>query len=142
MPIQWNSSYSIGDADIDSDHQELFRLANSLITAKSRKDQTVCAMALYRYTHYHFKREERLMKMLNYPERHDHFGQHEVLIARLNAIAELIAEGTMDADAIKEFMNFWLLTHIKMSDTKLASHIEKQAALVPRSSVPPLNFGV
>ena len=136
MSIEWKSSYAIGVAEIDAEHRELFRIANSLLTAKTCTEQTTCAMGLYQYTNFHFKHEEQLMRRIDYPGYDEHYAQHEDLISRLNVIAQHIAIGTLDAFNLDKFMTHWLLTHIRLSDTKLASHIAKQAAPVSKTVLP------
>ena len=129
MPIQWNLKYAVGDAQIDSEHMELFRLANRLVAATTRQEQAECASGFYAYTRKHFKHEEDLMFMLNYHEMQDHIAQHADLIERLDTVTASIARGSLKIADVIEFVNYWLLKHIKEFDTKLAVLIKNQFEL-------------
>lgn len=123
MSLQWNDRYKIGDEEIDAQHQQLFRLVNTVLAAKDKETLTACAMALFQYTREHFAHEEQLMKRLQYPAMAGHLAQHESLITRLSEVAARIANGTLDHRVLEAFLSDWLLNHIATSDVKLAAYI-------------------
>jgi len=123
MSLQWNDGYKIGDEDIDAQHQQLFKLVNTVLAAKDKGTLTNCAMALFQYTREHFAHEEQLMKRLQYPAMTAHKAQHESLISRLSEVAARIANNTLDHQVLEAFLSDWLLNHIATSDVKLAAYI-------------------
>ena len=124
MPIEWKTEYAVGDAEIDAEHQELFRLASRLITASGRVEQANCASGFYAYTRKHFKHEEDLMRRLDYPEMEQHLEQHADLLERLDGVTACIASGKLQTEEVIAFTNNWLLTHIRLCDTRLAAVIK------------------
>lgn len=127
MSLHWNDGYKIGDEDIDAQHQQLFKLVNTVLEAKGKEALTLCAMNLFQYTRKHFAHEEQLMKRLEYPAMASHQAQHEGLISRLSEVAARIANGTLDHQVLETFLSDWLLNHIATSDIKLAAYIHTHA---------------
>jgi hypothetical protein len=58
MQIEWKDSFKLGDAEIDTQHQQLFALANEFLQASGKAELTLCAIQLYKYTREHFEVEE------------------------------------------------------------------------------------
>lgn len=123
MGIQWQEAYKIGNADVDAQHQGIFELAEVFFEADSQAEKTACAMRLYQYTREHFAFEEKLMRSIAYPALAEHVQQHNVLIGRLNAIAQRIGGGNLSAKDLELFLSDWLLGHIRVLDTKLAAFV-------------------
>lgn len=123
MSIEWKDSYKIGDAEIDAQHEELFRLVNRFLAAQDKAALTLCAMQLFKYTREHFAHEEKLMQELNYPEFKMHVAWHNALISRLNKVSEMIANDTLDKAELQVFITDWALYHIPREDAKLAAYI-------------------
>jgi hemerythrin len=119
MPIEWKDGYKIGDADVDTQHEELFRRAANAVVADSLEGQKSWAQSLYEYTKIHFAHEEELMERISYHDLVKHKSQHRGLISMLNKVASEIDEGRSNKAALEDFMNYWLLTHIATFDTKL-----------------------
>lgn len=124
MSLEWKDNYKIGHAEIDAEHQHLFKLVNTVLAAKDKVTLTGCAMALFQYTREHFAHEEQLMKRLNYPAMAAHQTQHDDLISRLSEVSARIANETLDHAVREVFLSDWLLNHIATSDVKLAAYIQ------------------
>lgn len=123
--FSWKDEYSIGDAMIDSQHRHLFNLANKLVDSKDQAEATNNAMKLFRYVREHFSDEEAVMRKTGYPAVHEHVLLHEDLITRLSIISSDICQDQWSMDALKEFMNQWLLVHIVKEDTKIGRYVAK-----------------
>ncbi len=79
----WQAAYLTGHPEIDREHQELFRLVNTL-HAGMQKDQDRLALKhmledLAAHTDAHFQQEELLMKRWDYPRYERHKQSHEGL---------------------------------------------------------------
>lgn len=120
----WDAAYEVGDEDIDAQHRKLFELANALLAAEGQVELTGCAMLLFQYVRVHFKHEEAVMRRVNYPDQRRHVALHMGLADRLNTVSRSIANGEWRADALRKFMNDWLLVHICTEDTRLAAFIK------------------
>lgn len=124
MTILWEERYKVGNSEIDVQHQELFVLINEFLAANGKSPLIACAMRLFKYTREHFAFEEALMKEIGYPAISHHVEQHNILISRLNTIAEDVASDTLDKVNLTSFLSSWLLDHIGKSDAKLSAYIK------------------
>ena len=125
MRIEWKDSFKVGNADIDSQHEQWFEEINQFLEATQKEDLILCEMQMYRYTRVHFAHEESLMKRIGYPDLQSHVDQHNKLVAKLNEIAVQIADDTLDLQVWKTFLSGWLMEHIGTTDAKLADYVRK-----------------
>ena len=123
--FSWKEEYGIGDLLIDKQHQYLFSLANKLVESKGQAEVTNNAMKLFRYVREHFSDEEAVMRKAGYPAYAEHVAMHEALITQLSVISSEICKDQWSMEALKEFMNQWLLGHIVEEDAKLGRYIAK-----------------
>lgn len=128
MTIIWKDDYLIGDAEVDAQHQHLFKLANQFLAASDKATLTLCAMQLYQHTRAHFTHEENLMRQVNFPECQAHIDWHNHMISRLNSISQSIADDTLNKQDLEILMTDWALRHIPHDDARLATHIAGDGA--------------
>lgn len=128
MGFIWRDSYSIGNASIDAEHKQLFKLADAFFNADDHLKKTDCAIRLFKYTREHFEHEEQLMRDMGYPEFLAHAQQHTQLISRLNEVAEKIANDTLSSAELKTFLTAWLVGHIVTFDTRLSVYARQADA--------------
>ncbi len=131
MGFIWRDSYSIGNASIDAEHQQLFKLADAFFNADDQQKKTECAIRLFKYTREHFDHEEQLMRDMGYPEFPAHAQQHTQLISRLNEVSEKIANNTLSHSELKAFLTAWLVGHIVTFDTRLSAYVRQADASKP-----------
>ena len=126
----WNAKYSIGNAQIDAEHQKLIELANNISTFSSNGEPLPrikgAIVALYDYVKTHFQHEEEYMVRLGYPQYEEHKKLHEAIIAEMNTIMK--HSGNLDALVykFKRLMNTWVLEHILTEDSRIATGIKPQ----------------
>ena len=133
MAIEWKESYKIGDAEIDVQHEELFRLINRFLEARDKPSMTLCAMQLFKYTREHFAHEEKLMRELDYPEFKAHIAWHDVLIDRLNQLSSHIANDTLQLAELEAFLSDWALHHISREDARLVAYVANSKTTSPHA---------
>jgi hemerythrin-like metal-binding protein len=72
MRLRWHSSYEIGHAEIDAQHEGWFitisDVLESIDTAQFKEFEAV----MLEYTSRHFQHEERLMREIDYPDMANH----------------------------------------------------------------------
>jgi hemerythrin len=120
----WNAKYSIGNAQIDAEHQGLIELANDIATfashgekvARVRKD----ILALYEHMRVHFQHENEYMLQLGYPRYEEHKKQHEEILTAMNAIIK--HSDNLDALVykLKQLMHAWVRGHVLAQDPRIA----------------------
>lgn len=132
--IVWQDTYSIGDATIDQQHQQMFDIATTLLQASDKAALVDAAMNLYRYMREHFRDEEELMRRIAYPEYRQHVEMHNWLIDRMNAVSADIGAGRWRAETLRNLMDEWVVGHILDRDTQLLAYVQSQA---PGSTILP-----
>ncbi|MFT5171791.1 MAG: hemerythrin-like metal-binding protein [Candidatus Marinamargulisbacteria bacterium] len=80
MVMKWSSNLSVGNEEIDNQHQELFQLVSMLDHAINTHNPTELESIisfLENYVVTHFAEEELLMTTNDYPEYDHHKSEHE-----------------------------------------------------------------
>ncbi|MDR0424020.1 MAG: bacteriohemerythrin [Clostridiales Family XIII bacterium] len=128
----WSHELETGNAEIDAQHKELFRLTSDLVDAcVNDHSPEVLGKALEflaSYTVRHFEDEERLQLEYGFPDYERHKKIHDDF---KTTVGELIAEykevGSTDdlIHKVHSVIIHWLVQHIKGEDSKIAIHIRK-----------------
>lgn len=141
MALQWTSTLSVGVAEIDTQHQELFRRVDRLLDSMLRNDRTEAARLLDFLSEYvvvHFSDEEALMEGTAYPDLQRHTLDHRRFRATLQEIAAAFAERGPTASLVlrlEQEVVGWLKDHVYFTDVALGrfvlAHRASAAARVP-----------
>ncbi|MDR1732761.1 MAG: hemerythrin family protein [Synergistaceae bacterium] len=131
------STMETGNAQIDEQHRELFRLVSDLVDACRWEDDAemldealdflaVCSAR-------HFASEEALQKKFDYPDLPRHKKLHDNFRRALDELRAKYA--TTNAISLKELSEQvhaiaarWLGGHIAREDAKVAAHIRRKLA--------------
>ncbi len=127
--MEWSSEYSVGDFDLDQQHQKLFKLVNRLNEAMQLGQghsmlEKVLA-ELVDYTGKHFQAEEKAMERAGYPDLDQHRETHRKLVQKVSQMVERFQKG--ETGLTLEIMNFleqWLKQHILGADKKYAPYLQ------------------
>lgn len=132
MPcIDWESSFSVNNDEIDKQHKTWIGIFNNLhnaLTGDGEEDLEVVAkeslQAMLDYTKYHFKYEEGYMRKIGYPDRVKHMRMHkdfDVLVYQCNRDS-LVSKPVLNTKIIK-MIRTWILDHILVEDKKYVPYI-------------------
>src|SRR5512143_2138732 len=115
--FEWKDSYSIHVAEIDGQHQALFRLAGELHAAMmTGQGKTALARVLDRlidYTRVHFAHEESLMRQHQFPQLEAHKAEHDSFTAEVMRFqGEFLSERAAMSVQVMQFLKNWLEKHI------------------------------
>lgn len=131
MGIEWRDSLAIGVEEIDSQHKELIRRFNSLLTAceagKGIDELKKLLTFLDDYVVEHFTNEEKLQRKYNYPSYASHKMEHDSFVARIKAVQEEIKSEGVAIHNVIETNNMllkWLLNHISKVDIELGKFLK------------------
>ena len=123
--FKWKEDFSVNIESVDEQHQELFKIGNSLYDIVSIKDgidrYDEILNELYKmrdYAIYHFDYEEKLMKENGYPKFNEHKRQHDAFIAKVKSIDDEEIDKRqkkMGMDLIIFIAN-WIENHILKTD--------------------------
>lgn len=129
--FQWNDSYSVKVAALDSQHRKLFDLINELHQAmKARRGRDVAGAVLCRlidYTVYHFSAEEKLMEQHRFPELATHRAEHKALTDKVLAFKKDFDANTgLLTVELMNFLQQWLVNHIQRVDQRYSAFLNAQ----------------
>lgn len=122
--LQWDESYSVGDAGLDEQHKGLIRLINRLDGGAS---VPVVLDELQVYVDEHFRDEERRLEAAGYPELAAHKLQHAAFEEWLEASRQACRSGEVVGllrDSISTYLKTWLVNHILFSDKAYSAYLD------------------
>ncbi len=120
--FEWNEEYSVGNLEIDHQHQHLFYLINEFYESiKAGISDTELARSFREVvedTRIHFDMEETLMRNNDYPGYNAHKAMHQELLKKIEVFDTRIQAGDKDvaADLLPFLIGDWLLHHIGSMD--------------------------
>lgn len=128
--VRWDDSLLIGIDAIDAHHRFLVDLLNDLhdVISLRRGSREVGRVlrALEKYTHVHFRAEERMMEHYGYAGLDRQHHQHQRFEKKLRLFYEELHENPLTAPYdMLTFLREWLVHHIRYEDAQLRSLIPK-----------------
>lgn len=135
----WADDMSVGNPQLDHDHQKLVELVNELHTATcSGEGRGVVGEVLQRlvtYTKEHFQREEHYMEQVQYAKTIEHKRQHQTLLKKVQELQARHEAGhvTVAAQA-SSLLRDWLSVHIRREDKQLAAVMKTKVMKTARSA--------
>ncbi len=133
MTIQWTNALSIGIAEIDAQHEELFRRAGRLLEAMgpgASRDVRPLIDALQTFAVEHFCVEEAFMRDAHFPGYLRHKAEHDRFIEDLHALArehEAHGPGAFASMRAAGWLSDWLREHVSGTDAEMGRFLAKRA---------------
>lgn len=127
--FDWDDAYSVGILSIDRQHKVLIDYINRLgeemaKTAPDRNMLMYILNGLVGYTNSHFKYEEMLFDLHEYPDTEQHKRTHMKLFDRVAAFkARFEAGDPAVGEELLEFLKDWLNNHILKEDMAYSPHL-------------------
>lgn len=129
--FEWSDAYSVGVQEIDEQHKELVALLNQLHVAIQEHHGSEASRRilddLADYTKTHFKLEESLMRVSNYPDFELHKQNHEDLIGQVHDLQLKLdaGQGAITFELL-HFLKVWLTRHINEADKRFGEYFMHQ----------------
>lgn len=129
--IRWTPDLTVHTDAIDTQHKELFKRLNDLLSAviqgRGREEIRGFIGFLTEYTEFHFREEERWMARYQYPGMNGHKEIHErfkadVAVAAQNALREGVS--SVVVIQVIEDLGDWVRDHIKRMDVELGKFLK------------------
>jgi hemerythrin-like metal-binding protein len=129
----WDDIYSVGNPQIDAQHQRLFDIANrfhaAYVQRAGRERLAWIFGELLDYTATHFADEEALMRRYNYPDYVQHKAGHDKLVGLVSYYRQQLENGAADIEArVMQFIQTWLNGHILGTDRNYKAWLQPAAA--------------
>jgi len=133
MELSWDPALATGIAEVDRQHQEIFRRAEALVLAigrgSSRDEVGATLRFLEEHVETHFRDEEALMRKVGFPLLETHQREHQ---AFFREVAEFSSEHRRDGASpslilrVAGRIGSWLKDHIGDADRRLAEFVRAQ----------------
>jgi hemerythrin len=133
MQLHLSTALLVGVAEIDRQHEELFRRQNGLRASLSETGQSEVTRAmtyLQSYAAHHFGTEEAWMLRTRYPGYDVHRSEHQTFLEAIGGCRDrliAIRQSPDDLLAMERQIAGWLVRHITTSDQPLGLFLRKLA---------------
>jgi hemerythrin-like metal-binding domain len=128
--MQWTPDLAVGAEEIDSQHQELFRMAEQLFDVSNTSRSPGFCEELLRflsdYAKKHFADEEAYMESIRYPGLQEQQREHADFISRLVMLKDDFEQSGRSVNVIlktNQFVLGWLRDHIIRNDKKIGEYV-------------------
>lgn len=134
--LRWKEAFNTGNAELDREHQALFKHANTLLdTVALRRQQPLVFEAAYNAlladTAAHFAHEEALLRSLGFANLTHHAQQHQELLTRARTLHQQLQEAsdeTLAEGKLIRFLVFELVAgHLLKTDREFSGLFAKPA---------------
>jgi hemerythrin len=128
----WRDTYDVGIEAIDSQHKQLFSLANRVAEATDEKEITHLLMLFYKHIRKHFTAEEEFMRQIEYSEYPNHVQCHNEMLDSLIELSDKVQSRICRPLDIENFVDHWVMEHILTEDLKLVHALQNQTFPDPK----------
>jgi hemerythrin-like metal-binding protein len=130
MPYEWTPEYSMGDEQLDQQHQQLFRILNrlesALLEGTGREAIGGIIDELYQFSSGHFGLEERKVRDCACPEYPQQVRDHQRFATKIEEFRAALAGGrTLLPAEVLMFAEQWIESHLKVCDVKCRRYLER-----------------
>lgn len=126
--LSWHARYTLGNAEIDTQHRKLFELVNhfdEVIKMGMTEELSRILDDILTYTLGHFRFEEELMAKVGFPQLSSHQKVHIELIRQAQDMqAKMKRGGHVSARAVARFLSDWLTNHIIREDMEYRPYLK------------------
>lgn len=128
--LSWHDRYSMGHAEIDTQHRKLFELVNhfdDVVKLSLPEEPTRVLDDLIAATRAHFEFEERLIEAAGFPQAASHKKVHAELISQIQDMQRKMKRGGhLSSTAIARFLADWLTNHIIREDREYKPYLKTE----------------
>ena len=123
-PIEWQSRFETGIAEVDFEHKNLIDLVNRALeqfeASTSQESTSETLGEIDAKITAHFALEEKIMRGARYPGYAAHKADHERLLDDIRAImdANEAGEYAKQAECLAERLSTWFTAHFKTEDAR------------------------
>lgn len=130
--IEWSKAFALNLDGIDAQHQSLFciinRLWQAIVNRAGNDEVRRCLDELDHYAAAHFAAEEAFMQAIRYPALMAHQREHQDFVKRIGDARKDVLDGAGLGLELLNFLQLWLINHIKTADREYADFALGQPA--------------
>lgn len=124
MPLfSWKPEYSVNEATLDSHHQQLFSVLNSVYGTVMNSSEMESVLPkidiLSEYTLHHFSAEEAFMLKIGFTDIDAHIAKHREFTRSVESLRASYHNNNLEAaKSLIIVLGEWLLQHVLREDRK------------------------
>jgi len=124
--VVWQEHYSVGVKAIDEQHKQALRVINSIYKsmgtgASARLEADLKRLRIFTATH--FRYEEELLRIVEYPGLPAHMEQHRTMRERTESYISAFQRGDGDSLELLQLLKDWWINHINGEDRKYVPQV-------------------
>jgi hemerythrin len=130
--VAWTPRLSVGVAEIDAQHRELYRRVDDFLRAvaerRARTELHPLVRFLTAYAREHFATEQQMMELSEYTGMGDHMAEHQWFEEEYGRLVEQLDRdgATSEISAgLVALLTRWLDHHLETTDRALGQHLEQ-----------------
>jgi methyl-accepting chemotaxis protein len=127
--VEWSGALSVGDPEIDRQHQRLVGIINGFHEAMATKmPQSVIGDLLNKLNAHaldHFRYEEERMRAAHYPQFAEHQEQHAAMLRDVKDMQSQFKQGTLSQLEFMKLLKNWMTQHILKTDKQYVPYLGK-----------------
>jgi diguanylate cyclase (GGDEF)-like protein/hemerythrin-like metal-binding protein/PAS domain S-box-containing protein len=132
IQLVWKDTFCCGNQLIDTQHQQLFHVANELIEAtlgrRPAAEISVNIARLLADVRKHFHDEQLILEAAGYTELHEHIAEHTALLTRGAELSSLFDSGSLSVGDIFQFLvDDIVMTHLLDADRQYFPFLDAAA---------------
>ena len=129
--VEWNDSYSVGNALMDAHHRVFFDVVREFSALPDTDDGDAMMkriVFLAEYAAMHLGAEEKLMRQAGYPDFDQHKAMHDAFTRQVEAAKESFFRdaSSVTPEQILEMMQRWFVDHVLGEDKRYTPFLGKQ----------------
>ena len=121
----WQDCYQMDNDLVDSQHKDLFILADQLISSINREELIKNSRLIYQHVKEHFSAEEELIENSGFRNYKEHLREHSAMLEKLEEMDHKIINDSWKQSYIQDFMERWG-KHIIHSDMTFNAYQKEQ----------------
>ncbi len=129
--IIWNNNYSVGNELMDNQHKQIIKMINALVdnydSLNASSDQLHDLFNnMTDYFRVHFKDEEKLLEVINFPDWKTHKKLHlDYIDKTVDLNFDLMLKKDDISNTMMQFLIHWWKNHILIDDMKYKELLSK-----------------
>jgi hemerythrin len=132
LHVEWTERLSVGVADIDEQHRELYRRIDLFLTAlakrRGRDELGPLVTYLEQYIGEHFATEQQLMQLSGYPYLGDHMIAHHWFEDEYRRLVDRLDLEGVTLGVARDLVGLlvgWLDSHLELTDHQFGAYLAR-----------------
>ncbi|MBU0676340.1 MAG: hemerythrin family protein [Proteobacteria bacterium] len=128
LDLQWSDHYLVGVDEIDAQHIRLLQIMRNVFELREAESTSPALIKilyeLKKYAKFHFKSEEMLMELYEYPDYEEQRAEHQKIYSELKSKLKAL-KSENDISDLLYFVVHWFVGHTRDHDRAMGRFISE-----------------